>query len=187
MKASGLEAVFLANRTRLCGFLKSHGAGDDAEDLVQELWLRIARTDPGPVDQPLAYLYRAANNLMLDRYRSARQSTQREQAWSDAATTIPGRSDAPAEDRRLIAREEVHLASTALAELGPRAATAFRRHRIDGVPQREIARELGVSLSTVESDLRRGYAAMIALRLRLRDEDASRLQPVGTVVSARET
>jgi RNA polymerase sigma-70 factor (ECF subfamily) len=54
-----------------------------------------------------------------------------------------------------------------LDELGPRAAAIFRRHRIDGVPQRQVAKEMGVSLSTVESDLRGAYRALAELKGRL--------------------
>ncbi len=186
MEASGLEAVFLANRLRLVGFLKAHGAGDDAEDLVQELWVKLAAATVGPVGQPLAYLYRAANNLMLDRYRSARQAAQREQAWSEAGATIPGQSDAPAGDRVLIAREEVRQVEAALAELGPRVVAIFRMHRIDGIAQRDIAARLAVSLSTVESDLRRAYAALIELRRRLDEADRPRLTADVSVMPARE-
>ncbi len=185
MNASGLEAVFLASRARLISFLKSHGAGDHAEDLVQELWLKVAATDTGPVGQPLSYLYRAANNLMLDRYRSERQAVQRELAWSNAAVTVPGRSDAPAEDRALMAKEELELVEAGLSELGPRATTIFRRHRIDGVPQRMIAGELGISLSTVESDLRQAYAILIALRQTLDASAAPRLVPGDSVLPER--
>ena len=41
----------------------------------------------GPIAQPLSYLYRSANNLMLDRYRSYQQAVKRDQDWSDAAST----------------------------------------------------------------------------------------------------
>ena len=122
---------------------------------------------------------------MLDRYRSARQTAQREQAWSDAGTTVPGRSDAPGEDRALIAREEMGLVEQTLTALGPRAAAIFRMHRIDGVAQRDIAASMAVSLSTVESDLRRAYAALIDLRQRL-DAPGPRPAPVGSVMPARE-
>lgn len=163
--ANGLEAVFLANRARLLRFLASHGAGDTAEDLLQELWVKVSTAQTGPIAQPLSYLYRAANNLMLDRYRSARQATQREQGWSEATgATMPGRSDEPSGERVLIAREQLRAAQEALASLGDRPATIFRRHRLDGVSQREIAAEMGVSLSTVESDLRKAYRVMIDLR-----------------------
>lgn len=164
MSGTGLEAVFLANRDRLLSFLRAHGAGEAAEDLVQELWIKVSSAPTGPIAQPLSYLYRAANNLMLDRYRSQQQASKRDQDWSEAATTIPGQSDAPSTDRRLIAREQLRLVQEALDALGERPAAIFRRHRLDGVGQREIAAEFGVSLSTVESDLRRAYRTMIELR-----------------------
>ena len=165
MVPGGLEAVFLENRDRLLRFLGAHGAGEAAEDLLQELWLRVSGAPAGPVGQPLAYLYRAANNLMVDRHRAARTTERRDREWSEVTgATVVGVSDAPAGDRTLIAREQLRRAQAALADLGPRAETVFRRHRIDGVPQRDIAAELGVSLSTVEADLRRAYRVMIDLK-----------------------
>lgn len=166
--SGGLETVFLENRDRLLRFLAAHGAGEGAEDLLQELWVRISAVPAGPVAQPLAYLYRAANNLMVDRHRALRTAERRDHEWSEATgATVPGVSDMPGGERTLIARERLRQAEAALAALGTRAETVFRRHRLDGVSQREIAMELGVSLSTVESDLRRAYRAMIELRSRL--------------------
>lgn len=37
----GMDAVLLAHRAQLIRFLESHGAGDAAEDLFQELWMRV--------------------------------------------------------------------------------------------------------------------------------------------------
>ncbi len=168
MEANGLEAVFLANRATLLRFLAAQGAGDAAEDLLQELWLKLSTVQTGPIAQPLSYLYRAANNLMLDRYRSNQQAGKRDQAWTDATgATVPGQSDEPSGERALIAREQLRLAEAALAGLGDRAAAIFRRHRLDGIAQRDIAVEFGISLSTVESDLRRAYRVMIDLRKRI--------------------
>ena len=167
MSGSGLEAVFLANRERLRGFLAAHGAGDAADDLLQELWLKLSSAHTGPIAQPLSYLYRAANNLMLDRYRATQAAAQRDADWTETATTFPGRSDEPSGERRLISREALELAQATLDALGERVATIFRRHRLDGIPQRDIAHEMGVSISTVESDLRRAYRAMIELKERL--------------------
>jgi RNA polymerase sigma factor (sigma-70 family) len=161
---SGLQAVFLASRPQLLRFLRAHGAAEAAEDLLQELWIRVAAEPPGPVAQPLSYLYRAANNLMIDRARSRRQAERRDRAWSDAMGPEGERSDAPGADRVLAGRDLLARAQEVLDGLGARPAAAFRRHRLDGVSQREVAAELGVSLSTVESDLRRAYAALIAFR-----------------------
>jgi RNA polymerase sigma-70 factor (ECF subfamily) len=51
-----------------------------------------------------------------------------------------------------------------LRTLGPRKESVFRRARIDGVPQRRIAEELGISISTVESDLRIACHALARLK-----------------------
>jgi len=166
---SGLQAVFIANRDKLLRFLMAQGAGEAAEDLLQELWIRVSTSATAPIAQPLSYLYRAANNLMLDRYRSNQQAVRRDASWLAAQTGEPDMSEAPSDERSLIAREQLLLAERTLDALGPRVATAFRRHRLDGVPQKVIARELNVSLSTVEADLRKAYRAMIELR-RMLDE-----------------
>jgi RNA polymerase sigma-70 factor (ECF subfamily) len=158
----GIEGILLANRLRLIRFLEAQGAGDAAEDLFQELWMKLSARPTGPVAQPLSYLYRAASNLMLDRYRAQRQALQRDRAWSEA--TGRESDDRPSAEHSLILREQLARADAALAALGPRVATCFRRFRLDGIEQKAIAAELGVSLSTVESDLRRAYAALVALR-----------------------
>jgi len=166
--SAGLEAAFLANRDRLLRFLLARGAGDAAEDVLQEVWLKVAGGRTGPVASPVSYLFRAADTLMIDRYRSARQAGRREREWSEANDgTVPGISDAPSVERHLIGREHARLVAETLAGLGERPAAIFRRHRIDQVAQRQVAEEFGVSLSTVESDLRRVYAALAALKERI--------------------
>ncbi|OYW45898.1 MAG: RNA polymerase subunit sigma-70 [Sphingomonadales bacterium 32-68-7] len=169
---AGLEAVFLENRERLRRFLVARGAGDAADDLLQEVWLKIAQRESGrlagPIAAPLSYLFRTADLLMIDRYRSVRQAERRERAWTDTHDgTTPGVSDAPSVERHLIGREHARLVAETLDALGARPAAIFRRHRVDGIAQRLLAQEFGVSLSTIESDLRRAYAALAQLKERL--------------------
>lgn len=157
----GLQEVFLAHRETLVRFLRARGAGDAAEDLVQEVWLKIAASRSGPIAAPLAYLYRTADLLMIDRFRSARQSSTRDQAWTDVyAGDPPGVSAEPSAERRIAAAQEAQSVLALLDSLGPRVTTVFRRHRIDGVAQKALATELGVSLSTIEGDLRVAYRAL---------------------------
>ncbi|WP_079637424.1 sigma-70 family RNA polymerase sigma factor [Sphingopyxis flava] len=157
--AQGIEGVLLANRERILRFLALRGAGDAAEDLFQDLWVRLSARSTGPVADPLAYVMRAANNLMLDRYRSARQSELRDKAWGESAA-----DQKPSAESALISREQLALVEQTIAATGERPARIFRRFRVDGVQQRDIAAEMGVSLSTVEADLRKVYAALAALR-----------------------
>lgn len=164
MTVGGLEAVFLANRETLMRFLRARGAGDAAEDLLQDLWLRASGAQAGPIAEPLSYLYATANNLMLDRHRSFSRAQKRDHDWTDAATTMPGVSDAPSAERVLIGRERLRRVQDALAALGERPAAIFRRFRVDGVGQRDIAQEFGISLSAVEKDLQKAYRVIADLK-----------------------
>ena len=163
--SEGLQAILLANRATLLRFVSARGAGDEAEDVLQELWIKLSATQSGPIVNPLSYLFRAAENLMRDRHRASRQAVLRDTAWEEShSPSLPGVSDMPGGERLLIAREELARIETALIAIGDRARNVFRLHRIDGMAQREIATRLGVSLSTVESDMRRAYRAVLDAR-----------------------
>ena len=71
------DTIFETERpklTALCYRMLGERAG--AEDVVQETWLRWARTEPDNVDNPAAWLRRTATNIAIDALRSAR--TRRE-------------------------------------------------------------------------------------------------------------
>lgn len=157
LPASGLEAAYLEHRAELLRFLRARGAGDAAEDILQDVWLRIAKARSGPVDNPRAYLFRAANMTMIDRHRSQTQAAQRERDWSE---TRPAGSE-PSPESGVAASQEMAKVLALVDRLGARTAAVLRRHRIDGLSQRQVADEMGVSLSTVESDLRTAYRAML--------------------------
>lgn len=159
MTLAGLEAVFLAHREALLRFLRARGAGDDAEDLLQDLWFRVAAAPTGPIAEPVGYLMRAANNLMLDRARGATRAMQRDLAWSEAAA-----HEAPSAERTLIGRDALSRTEQTLAALGLRTEAIFRRYRLDDVTIDQVAREFGVSRSTVEKDLQKAYRALLALK-----------------------
>lgn len=169
--ADGLSALFMANRAALLRFLRARGAGDDAEDMIQDLWMKLAAKDIGPVADPLPYLYRMANNLMLDRYRSSIRRERREQDWAGTAGGVMAdpADDVPV-DETMILGEQLEQARATLRALGPRVELVFRRFRVEGVGQKQIAQELGVSLTTVEKDLQKAYRAMIALRQKIDTE-----------------
>jgi RNA polymerase sigma factor (sigma-70 family) len=172
MSVGGLEAIYVAHRLELLRFLRARGAGDAAEDLVQELWIKASAGASGPIQDPLAYLYRAANNLMIDRARSEISTAQRNRDWTDATSGLSEASDAPSAERTLLARETLAEAARVIAELGERTDTIFRRFRIDGVGQKRIAEELGISINTVEKHLQRAYRALVGLRRRLEEAEA---------------
>ncbi|MDF0541443.1 RNA polymerase sigma factor [Sphingobium sp. H39-3-25] len=174
--SSGLEAIFLEHRAMLLRFLRARGAADSAEDLLQDMWLKVSGRVDGPIADPVPYLYRMANNLMLDRYRSSTRRERREQDWNEgmtgAATGMMAERDPdPPADERIVAAQRLQQAQATLSALGPRVEQVFRKFRIEGVGQRDIAQQLGVSLTTVEKDLQKAYRAMMALRQQFDTED----------------
>jgi len=160
-EAMGLQRIILEQRPRLLRFLAARGAGDEAEDLLQDLWQRVSAATTQPVADPVSYLFRAAENLMRDRRRSMMSRERREHDWHDSSDRG---EDHPQGERVLIARERLREAEGVLLGLGPRVDHVFRRCRLEGASQPAIARELGISLSSVEKDLQKAYRALADLK-----------------------
>jgi RNA polymerase sigma-70 factor (ECF subfamily) len=156
-----LQSVLLAERPRLLRFLVARGAADEAEDLLQELWQRVAIAPRQPIGDPLSYLFRAAENLMRDARRSRASRERRQFEWHEVAI---GPDEVPVGERALVARERLREVRETLSALGPRVEVVFRRCRLEGVSQVAAARDLGVSLSSVEKDLQKAYRALAQLK-----------------------
>ena len=157
---SGLQRVILNERSRLLRFLAARGLADDAEDVLHDLWQRVAAAPSQPIEDPLSYLFRAAENLVRDRRRSTVSRDRRHHDWHETSV----QEEEPTGERALIARERLREVQATLAALGPRVELVFRKCRLDGLGQAAIARELGVSLSSVEKDLQKAYRALAQLR-----------------------
>ncbi|MEW2352666.1 RNA polymerase sigma-70 factor [Spirillospora sp. NPDC029432] len=112
------------------------GTAADAEDTVQDAWLRWSAADRSGVDDPQAYLVRITTNLALDRLRSAR--AQRETyvgPWlPEPMLTAPD----VAEDAEL--SESVSMAMLVVLEtLSPLERAVFLLKEVFGFPYGEIA------------------------------------------------
>lgn len=171
MQHQGLQLVFEECREQLLRYLRAHGAGNAAEDLLQELWLKVAATQAGPIASPRNYLFRAATNLMIDRRRSEAQALRRDHEWSSLADRLPSSAaNDPGPERQLAGQQQLAMVQAELAKLPSRALAIFRAHRIEGRTQREIAAQMGLSQSTIESDLRMVYRLLDELRRKLDEE-----------------
>jgi len=171
MEPAGLLSLFEESRGMLLRYLRAHGAGDAAEDCLQELWLRVSAARPGPIGNPKSYFFRMATNLMIDRRRAETQALRRDRDWVELASPhADGPAAQPDPERLAIQRQRLSIVEGALADLPARALGIFRLHRIDGLTQRQVAERLGLSTSTVESDLRQAYRLLADLRERLDEE-----------------
>ncbi len=155
--AAGLSAHFTAMRAELLRFLAARmGSRADADDLMQDLWLRLSALESGPVANPRAYLFRMAHNIANDLVRERTRRRARDAAWSDNAISESGGmavDDAPSAERALIDKQELARLQGAIRALPERARDVFCRHRLQGESHGEIAATLGISKSAVEKHM----------------------------------
>jgi RNA polymerase sigma-70 factor (ECF subfamily) len=157
-----LSDVFIANRDRLRTFLRARCADDAIDDLLQELWLKAAAVHRRIEPSPLSYLYRMADRLVVDRHRGAHYRLQRDTDWNSVHQG--GDAYEPSAEQLMIDRQDLATVMSVLHKLGPRVDFVFRRYRLDGIAQRDIAAELDVSLRTVEKDLQKANGALVVVR-----------------------
>lgn len=169
MSTSGLIQTFMQIKPALQRFLIARGASPaEAEDILQEASLRLSTDKVGPVAEPRAYLYKMASNQFLLHRRTEQRRTRREEDWVDANSGAAREIDPdPSAEERLIHREQLAILRAALAGLPERTRSIFMRFRVEGQPQKQIAQDLGISVSAVEKHLTRAYGAIAATKLLL--------------------
>ena len=153
-----LVSAYLERRADLIRFfalrLRSVSA---AEDLVQEIYVRVAAADAAvEIQNPTAYLYRLGSNLMLDRLRGERRTGRRDAAWLDSQSTRLGGHEISAEpsaEAAVAARQRLARLTEALLELGPQTQRVFRMHKFEGLSHPQVAEALGISRSAVEKHM----------------------------------
>jgi RNA polymerase sigma-70 factor (ECF subfamily) len=137
-----------------------------AEDLIQDLYLRVAPLEPDErLENPSAYLYRLASNLMLDRLRSERRAGARDSAWLHSHQLDMGGealADEPSAEQSVAGRQRLSQVARAISDLPPKTRRAFELHKLEGLTQEETARALGVSRKTVEKQISSALQRLLA-------------------------
>lgn len=145
-------ALFVQHRGALVEYATGIvGSRAQAEDLVQEAWLRFDEAAKKRfVSEPLSYLYRIVRNLALDnRRRLVRES--RVFVGDDPENAAAVSIDRPSTPEAIaLHRDQLDALLAALAELPERHRIAFEMHRLAGCTLREIAATLGVSVSQAQ-------------------------------------
>lgn len=141
----------------------------DIDDLIQEAYCRMAALDTvDHIDRPDGYFFQIVRNLLGEQVRRARI------VRIEAVTEIDSLSiysDEPSPERITAAKRELAKVQRLIERLPERCRRIFELRKIHGVPQREIARMLGVSESTVENDGAKG----LRLIMRALREEAARI------------
>lgn len=170
---SEITATVVRERTRLVNFIRRRIRDqDDAEDILQDVFHEFVQAYrlPAPIEQASAWLFRAARNRIVDRFRK-----KKEQPLAD----LPGPEDEADSEYRLDLTLPAHDAGPealyarslllkalqeALDELPPNQREVFIAHELEGRSFKELAAQSGVALNTL---LARKRYAVLHLRAHL--------------------
>jgi RNA polymerase sigma factor (sigma-70 family) len=137
----------------------------DADDLIQEAYVRLWLADFGQITNGRGYFYATLRNLLLEHARRAR-IVPMERLGEIEALRIP--SEEPGPERASSARQELERLLAIVEALPEQCQRAFRLQKFHGLSQREIAAEMSISEKTVEKHL--ATALVHVMRARARQE-----------------
>ncbi len=148
-----LEALNRRMRSALTSFFARRvGNACEAEDLTQEVFIRLARSAGDQIIAPDAYVFQIAANLLRDRARREKvradyREAKRLEDYVDLDPLDPFRIAAGRQGLNVMARE--------LAELPEKTRRIFTLYRIESIDKHVIAATFGLSVRMVEMHVQR--------------------------------
>ena len=180
MSPEGSASLFEAERSRLHGLAyRMLGSVADAEDVVQDAWLRWSRIEPDSIVEPRAWLVRVTTRLCLDRLRSARATRERYVGpWLPEPLVVAADLTSPGAAEGMERADDLTVAFLlALERLSPLERAVFVLHDVFDTRYDQIAATLGKSEAACRQLASRARAHLEAARPRYKiaEAEASRL------------
>jgi RNA polymerase sigma-70 factor (ECF subfamily) len=170
MTRQHLEQLFESERDHLCAVAyRMLGSATEAEDAVQETWLRLNRSDAGAIENLGGWLTTVVARVCLDMLRS-RKSRREESLDSQLPEPVAESSQPRNPEQEAILADSIGVALLVVLDtLTPAERLAFVMHDMFDVSFDEIASIIGRSPSA---------ARQLASRARRRVRGADRVQQV---------
>ncbi|KQY14878.1 RNA polymerase subunit sigma [Rhizobium sp. Root73] len=147
-----LVAAFARNERRIKRYLisrtRSHA---DADDLAQEAWIKLARNGAAALTAPVPYLMRIARTLAVDHDRG--QKRKLTSGDIDILLSVP--DEQPGPEKQIEDRDQIRCLMHIMDELPERQRKMLVACRLEQRRHADIAAEFGVSVRTVELEIRK--------------------------------
>jgi RNA polymerase sigma factor (sigma-70 family) len=131
---------------------------DDADDLIQEAFLRLhIYCQDEEVQQQDAFLTRTVLNLSVDMHRKSHRELYADEPL-ESLSLVDIR---PTPDEDLAVSQRLTKVAGVLDRLGPRTRDIFLMHRVEGYGCAHIATRFGISLSAVEKHIARAVLSLM--------------------------
>lgn len=139
-------------------FLRRLSSHAEAEDLTQDVFLRLTRVQREELQSPAAYIFGVAANLLRDR---ARRETIR-LAHRGAVASDPNFGiDEVDPDRIVRGRQALAITQAALDELPRLTRRLFILNRIENISRRDLAATYRLSIASVDRHLAKAVAHLV--------------------------
>jgi len=135
--------------------------GLEIEDVIQETYTRlVAAESVAHVHDARSYTFQVAGSVVIDHLRRMKVVPISSLPDLDYLEVV---SEEPSPERQAIDRDELNRLARMIATLPGRVREVFVLRRVHGLSQREVAQRLGLSESTVEKHMARGFLIMLEL------------------------
>lgn len=155
--AAGLAHVLLEQDGLLQRYIhRRAGHAWDAQDLVQETYLRLLSADPDSIRNPEAYLFTVATNLLRQRAGGRQIGGREDGGLDEVLERLATPCEAAAGVDHEVRSKRLH---ELMARLSPKCRAVLVLHYRDELSYRDIADQLDISVHMVKKYIVKGLAA----------------------------
>ncbi len=169
-----IHSIYLSMRESLARAVVGIVPPKEIEDIVQETYVRVCQIKKKDnIGEPRAFLFKIARNLALDNVKRAESRLAFSVEQADESGFGEAERLADETFDQVASNEEFSQFCDAVRQLPVRCRRAFVLKKVYGHSQREIARKMKISESTVEKHIAHGIKRCAYLMMQHNEEYAS--------------
>ncbi|EJU12681.1 DNA-directed RNA polymerase sigma-E/Sigma-24/FecI [Sphingomonas sp. LH128] len=127
------------------------GEARGAEDIVHDAWLLMERkAENAIIHEPVGYVRRVIRNLIFERNRRRRETSLAPEDMPDIV------DERPSVEAQIMGREAMQLVLDAIEAMPDRQKIAIRLYHFEGLRLKDVAAQLGLSLSYTQNLIAQG-------------------------------
>ncbi len=148
---STLQDAFEQHRDALLGYIRKRlNDFQQADDLLHDLYIKLQTQQTDTLIQyPKAYLYRMANNLVIDFQRHQNRQPVADDSEADE------QENELSPERMVSDAEQLTIVKAAIEELPDKTREVFKLQRLQQLDKADVASRTGISVNMVEKHLRK--------------------------------